>query len=137
MADTVSIYPDSANSSVTSSLSVIPSGSHCWEPDGSFHSVCIFVIGMSIVCGIVTVISVYRIGQMVIASVRDPENIHETLKMYKLQTVQGSDTTMSRKCTAENMNSIETVVEVETVPCRLNKEEEEEGTGKGRIITQY
>ena len=68
MEDAVSIYPDHVNSS--SSVSVYTSGSHCWEPDGSFHPVCFFVCGMSIVCGIVTVISVYRIVQMVLATIR-------------------------------------------------------------------
>ena len=67
MADTVSIYPDVTNS--TSSLS-INSGSHCWEPDGSFHVVCIFVIAVSILCGLVTIVSVYRIFQMVMAAIR-------------------------------------------------------------------
>merc|ERR1719186_999994 len=112
MEDAVSIYPDHVNSSV----SVYTSGSHCWEQDGSFHPVCFFVCGMSIVCGIVTVISVYRIVQMVLATIREPENIHETLKMYKLQPIQGSSPTMSRDCTAENLNSIETLetVTIET-----------------------
>eukprot|EP00092_Neocalanus_flemingeri_P095196 GFUD01121107.1.p1 GENE.GFUD01121107.1~~GFUD01121107.1.p1 ORF type:complete len:130 (-),score=28.21 GFUD01121107.1:114-503(-) len=125
MADTVSIYPEVTNSS--SNLPTAPSGSHCWEPDGSFHSVCMFVIGVSIACGIVTVISVYRIIHMVLAMVREPEDIHETLKMYKLQPIQGSSTTISRKSTALNLNSIETV---ETVTCRLG---EEDVTGKGRV----
>ena len=44
--------------------------SHCWEPDGSFHAVCIFVISISIVCGIITIFSVYRIAQMVAAAMR-------------------------------------------------------------------
>merc|ERR1719186_330942 len=102
-------------------------GSHCWEPDGSFHVVFpgVFVIAVSILCGLVTIVSVYRIVQMVMASIREPENIHSTLKMYKLQPIQGSSSTMSRNCTAENLNSIETV---ETVTCRVG----EEDCGKGR-----
>ena len=44
--------------------------SHCWEPDGSFHIVCIFVIGMSSVCVILTAIAVYRIGEMVLQLIR-------------------------------------------------------------------
>ena len=48
--------------------------------------------------------------------------------MYKLQPIQGSITTISRKSTAPNLNSIDTV---ETVECRL--EEEEEGWGGGFV----
>ena len=44
--------------------------SHCWEPDGSFHIVCIFVIGMSSVCVILTAIAAYRIGEMVLELIR-------------------------------------------------------------------
>lgn len=131
MADTdpVGFYYDQTNSS--SRVFMNQTGSHCWEPDGSFHSVCIFVIGVSIVCGIVTVISVYRIVQMVMAAIREPENIHETLKMYKLQPLAGSSTTMSRNCTAENLNSIETV---ETVTCRLGEEERETSRGRADCL---
>ena len=46
------------------------SGSHCWEPDGSFHVVCMFVIGASSVCGVITIFSVYRIILMVISAIR-------------------------------------------------------------------
>jgi len=131
MADTdpVGFYYDQTNSS--SRVFMNQTGSHCWEPDGSFHSVCIFVIGVSIVCGIVTVISVYRIVQMVMAAIREPENIHETLKMYKLQPLAGSSTTMSRNCTAENLNSIETV---ETVTCRMGEEERETSRGRADCL---
>ena len=44
----------------------ITNTSSSWETDGSFHSVCIFVITVSIVCGILTLISVYRIVQMLL-----------------------------------------------------------------------
>merc|ERR1719452_185462 len=120
------IYSDQKNSSSKEYRNQM--GSHCWEPDGSFHVVCIFVISVSIVCGLVTFISVYRIVQMVMASLREPENIHETLKMYKLQPLAGSSTTMSRNCTAENLNSIETV---ETVTCRIGEEE-----GENMVVSQ-
>merc|ERR1719186_252003 len=117
MEDAVSINPDHVNSSSISSVSVYTSGSHCWEPDGSFHPVCFFVCGMSIVCGIV---------QMVLATIREPENIHETLKMYKLQPIQGSSTAMSRNCTAENLNTIETLetVTIETAETGTGRQED-------------
>ena len=53
---------------------------------------------------------------------REPENIHETLKMYKLQTIQGSNTTLSRQSTEQQLNSIETV---ETVTCNISDQEKE------------
>ena len=44
--------------------------SHCWEDDGSFHAVCIFVIGMSLVCAIIVTMSVIRISQLVMEMYR-------------------------------------------------------------------
>ena len=46
---------------------VTRSGSHCWEPDGSFHVVCLFVIVVSTVCFFISVLSVYRIIMLVLA----------------------------------------------------------------------
>ena len=43
-------------------------GSHCWEPDGSFHVVCMFVITMAVICFFVTSIMVFRIAKMLIMS---------------------------------------------------------------------
>ena len=45
-------------------------GSHCWEEDGSIHSVCIFVLSVSGVCTIATMLTVYRVIQMILAAVR-------------------------------------------------------------------
>ena len=45
------------------------SGSHCWE-DGSFHSVCIFVISVSLVCSLVTVVTAWRVAVMVASALR-------------------------------------------------------------------
>ena len=45
-------------------------GSHCWEEDGSLHSVCIFVFVCSGVCSLATVITVYRVILMIIQAVR-------------------------------------------------------------------
>ena len=59
MEDTLLL--ENQNKFLNSSLSSSSSSSHCWEPDGSFHSVCIFVITVSVVCGVITIISVYRI----------------------------------------------------------------------------
>merc|ERR1711874_615292 len=97
------------------------SSSHCWEPDGSFHSVCIFVITVSVVCGLITFISVYRIVLMVLDMFREPENINETIKMYKLQPIP----TISRQSTApQHLNSIETV---ETITCKVAEEDTRTG----------
>ena len=46
------------------------SSSHCWEPDGSFHSVCIFVLSVSALCSIATVATVYRIVIMIMQALR-------------------------------------------------------------------
>ena len=46
----------------------VEQGSHCWEPDGSFHVVCMFVIAVSCVCAFITVISVYKIVILVYSS---------------------------------------------------------------------
>ena len=46
------------------------SGSHCWEQDGSFHSVCIFVISVSLVCSLVTVVTAWRVAAMVASALR-------------------------------------------------------------------
>ena len=46
------------------------SGSHCWEPDGTFHSVCIFVLSVSALCSIATVATVYRLGIMIMQALR-------------------------------------------------------------------
>merc|ERR1719370_246612 len=104
---------ENQNKFLNSSLS--SSSSHCWEPDGSFHSVCIFVITVSVVCGVITIISVYRIILMLLDMFREPEDINETIKMYKLQPIP----TISRQSTAPNLNSIETV---ETITCKIGEE---------------
>merc|ERR1711915_790971 len=96
--------------------------SHCWEPDGSFHAVCIFVISISSVCGIITIFSVYRIAHMVAAALREPENIHSTLKMYKLQTVQGSNTTLSMQSTQPKLDTIETMAAETCIVSTTGKE---------------
>ena len=44
--------------------------SHCWEPDGSFHSVCIFVLSVSALCTIATIATVYRIVIMIMQALR-------------------------------------------------------------------
>jgi len=49
-------------------------GSHCWEEDGSLHSVCIFVFVCSGVCSLATVITVYRVILMIIQAVRPRVN---------------------------------------------------------------
>ena len=46
------------------------SGSHCWEPDGTFHSVCIFVLSVSALCSIATIVTVYRVVIMIMQAVR-------------------------------------------------------------------
>ena len=46
------------------------SGSHCWEPDGTFHSVCIFVLSVSALCSIATIVTVYRIVIMIMQAIR-------------------------------------------------------------------
>ena len=46
---------------------------------------------------------------------REPEDINETIKMYKLQPIP----TISRQSTAPNLNSIETV---ETITCKIGEE---------------
>lgn len=63
---------DNMNTSLSSGLtqSDTSSSSHCWEEDGSFHSVCIFVLSVSGVCTLATIITVYRVIQMIIAAVR-------------------------------------------------------------------
>ena len=58
--------------------------SHCWEPDGSFHSVCSFVIGMSSVCVILTVIAVYRIGEMVLQLIRQVKGYVASIRLLNL-----------------------------------------------------
>ena len=44
--------------------------SHCWEPDGTFHSVCIFVLSVSALCTIATIVTVYRVVIMILQAVR-------------------------------------------------------------------
>ena len=46
------------------------STSHCWEPDGTFHSVCIFVLSVSALCSIATIVTVYRVVIMILQAVR-------------------------------------------------------------------
>ena len=58
--------------------------SHCWEPDGSFHSVCSFVIGMSSVCVILTVIAVYRIGEMILQLIRQVKDDFASIRLLNL-----------------------------------------------------
>ena len=59
-------------------------GSHCWEEDGSIHSVCIFVLSVSGVCTIATMLTVYRVIQMILAAVRyGSYNIHKSVKGKK------------------------------------------------------
>ena len=53
----------------TNSNSSSPS-SHCWEPDGTFHSVCIFVLSVSALCSIATIVTVYRVVIMILQAVR-------------------------------------------------------------------
>merc|ERR1719376_2054994 len=91
------------NSSLSSSSS--SSSSHCWEPGGSFHSVCIFVITVSVVCGVITIISVYRIILMLLDMFREPEDINETIKMYKLRPIP----TISRQSTAPNLYKLQPI----------------------------
>jgi len=54
-------------------------GSHCWEEDGSFHVVCMFVIAISCVCFFITVISVYKIIILVYSSCKPLRNIPQIL----------------------------------------------------------
>jgi len=62
-------------------------GSHCFEPDGSFHVVCMFVIGVSIFCGAISLICTLKVVKMIVQIVREPDNVRENVKMYKLQPV--------------------------------------------------
>ena len=39
--------------------------SHCWGPDGSFHVVCMFVMGVGVVCALVTLVCFYKIYSIV------------------------------------------------------------------------
>jgi len=59
--------------------------SHCWEDDGSFHVVCIFVITISIACGLITLLCTYRILSLLVQSFREDTDVHENVKMYTLQ----------------------------------------------------
>ena len=65
MNDSISILSESLKQNSSQS-----SSSHCWEEDGSFHSVCIFVLAVSGVCSLATFITVYRVILMIIAAVR-------------------------------------------------------------------
>ena len=51
-------------------ISSSSSGSHCWEPDGTFHSVCIFVLSVSALCSIATFVTVYRVVIMIMQAIR-------------------------------------------------------------------
>eukprot|EP00091_Calanus_sinicus_P014642 TRINITY_DN32264_c0_g1_i1.p1 TRINITY_DN32264_c0_g1~~TRINITY_DN32264_c0_g1_i1.p1 ORF type:complete len:112 (-),score=19.58 TRINITY_DN32264_c0_g1_i1:77-412(-) len=105
---------------MTNSSSRFPSEgfeSHCWEPDGSFHSVCIFVIGMSSVCVILTVIAVYRIGEMVLQLVREgPDDSVGKMQMVEIQKHRNSNetetTVSSARLLLQEQNHTETVVEI-------------------------
>ena len=78
-------YQDSMNESISDSISdsltqnSSQSSSHCWEEDGSFHSVCIFVLAVSGVCSLATFITVYRVIQMIIAAIRYIQIYYEIL----------------------------------------------------------
>jgi len=103
----------------------VEQGSHCWEPDGSFHVVCMFVIAVSCVCAFITVISVYKIIILVYSSCKENENIHSTIKMYKLAPMarDASGLTMSgMEGMTTNPNHIEMVESV-----RVHISEKEEG----------
>ena len=58
---------EDTNNSNSSSLA---SSSHCWEEDGSFHSVCIFVLSVSGFCSLAAIFTVYRIVRLIIEAVR-------------------------------------------------------------------
>ena len=68
------LHNTSSSSSLTMNQSTAGAaglgGSHCWEEDGSIHSVCIFVLSVSGVCTIATMLTVYRVIQMILAAVR-------------------------------------------------------------------
>merc|ERR1711962_1551544 len=53
-------------------------GSHCWEEDGSFHVVCMFVIAISCVCFFITVLSVYKIIILIYSSCKDASSLEMT-----------------------------------------------------------
>lgn len=114
---------------------VTRSGSHCWEPDGSFHVVCLFVIAVSTVCFFISVLSVYRIIMLVLAGWKENADIHSTIKMYKLAPMSRDMSNMEMTTLghsvsqSSNPNSIETV---ESVQCRLP--DREEGPSKGECI---
>ena len=48
----------------------VQTGSHCFEPDGSFHVVCMFVIGVSIFCGLISLICTWKVIKMCIQIIR-------------------------------------------------------------------
>jgi len=106
-----------AESSVTNVTDTYTS--HCWEPDGSFHIVCIFVILVSSCCFFITVLSVYRIFKLISSSFSENEDFNESIKMYKLQPVS-SESDVSVQRSLVNPNTIETV---ESVECRVREEQ--------------
>merc|ERR1711974_387061 len=94
-------------------------GSHCWEEDGSFHVVCMFVIAISCVCFFITVISVYKIIILVYSSCKENEDIHSTMKKYKLAP-------MPRDASGLEMTSIPNHIEmVESVRVSIHDKEDQ------------
>jgi len=87
-------------------------GSHCWEEDGSFHVVCMFVIAISCVCFFITVISVYKIIILVYSSCKENEDIHSTMKRYKLAPMARDASGLEMTSMTTNPNHIEMVESV-------------------------
>jgi len=87
-------------------------GSHCWEEDGSFHVVCMFVIAISCVCFFITVLSVYKIIILIYSSCKENEDIHSTMKKYKLAPMPRDASSLEMTSMTTNPNHIEMVESV-------------------------
>merc|ERR1712107_566242 len=87
-------------------------GSHCWEEDGSFHVVCMFVIAISCVCFFITVLSVYKIIILIFSSCKENEDIHSTMKKYKLAPMPRDASSLEMTSMTTNPNHIDMVESV-------------------------